>query len=279
MSKVCPKCGMQSERDDLCTWCNADLRQPGVKGGALPAKPGPTGAAPAPAAAAARREVAEVEERPARPGWLIPAVSAGSALVLLVVALTVVGVLASGPPPAPGDWQSLAAKDSSLTASYPAGWGVPTSSGSAGSYVMVDWRPTKLCHIGLQGTQAAGAIGDTAAALERAAGGDVSAPVSADGAVLAHFLTATSFKKSRPGYAEGTPEYDTAFAGTRSVRVEYSYSRRAGILPIKIKGVRWGHFQGDYGYNVWAEAPEKHWAAFEPTALAIVASVKLGAKG
>lgn len=288
MGKTCKQCGMQSDRDDLCTWCNADLREAKPKTG--PAAPGRPGAAPPTAAPAGparqpaaaphsppARQVATEPEVRERPFWLIPLIAVGGAVVLLVALLLVMGIMASAPPPEPGEWKEFTAKDKSFSAWYPADWGEPSNSGSAGSYVLVDWKAGKLCRVSVQGTQKAGAMGDPAAARERAAGPNPPVDKTADGALLELFKKA--FAAKRPGYEEGEAVFSYDFANVRSARADYSYARRVGLLGIKMKGFRLGYFQGDYGYDIYAEAPEKHWAKLEPTAKKILAGVQFGTRG
>lgn len=278
MGVKCSKCGMESDRDDICTWCNADLKP---KRAASEEK-GPPASAPAePAAPApARRERPSATEiaQAGRPPWLIPAVVGGGAIVLLIVALVIVGVMASGPPPAEGNWEAFVSKDKSFAAWYPDGWGEPSNSGAAGSYVNVVWKATKLCRVGVKGTQTAGSVGDTTAAKERMAGGNLPIEQGPDGAMLG-FFDIDGFAGRRPDLEQTAMQAVYNFASVKAAYTEYTYTRRVGLVPIKMKGMRWGSFQGDYGYHAYAEAPEKHWAAFKPIAEKIVGGVQFGAGG
>lgn len=270
MGAKCNKCGMVSDRDDICTWCNADIKQPRPAAGAQPAQRQPAAAAEA-----------EAHEAPGRPAWLMPVGAAAGLLVLVVVALLIIGAAASGPPPEPGEWRSFTARDNSFAAHYPEGWGEPANSGSAGSFVLVEWKAGKLGRVRVQGTSKAGSIGDVSAATERnlaAEAGPDGLPVgkSADGAVLAWSRDHTDFVKRRPRYQEGEPVFAYDFANVRSAMVEYEYSRRVGLLRVEMRGVRWGSHQGDYGYHAYAEAPKKHWESFWPVAEQIVGSVQFG---
>lgn len=274
MGAECKKCGMRSDRDDICTWCNADITQPQAAAGAQPA---PTQRQPSVPAAP------EAEQAPERPVWLFPVGAVAAGVVVLVVALTLVGMAASGPPPEPGEWGAITAKDNSFAAHYPAGWGEPSNSGSPGSYVMVEWKPTKLCRVVVRGSATAGAVGDGAVATERdmAEKDPRSASIlrSRDGRVLIWNRDYTDFTERRPGYEEGEAVFAYDFANVRSAMVEYEYSRRAGLLRVEMKGVRWGSHQGDYGYHVFAEAPAKHWDEFRPVAEQIIGSVQFGGGG
>ncbi|MCE5217378.1 hypothetical protein LLH03_10170 [bacterium] len=205
---------------------------------------------------------------------MMPLIVGGGLIVLLVVILLVVGIAASGAPPDPGTWKTFVEKDKQFTAQYPGGWTKPSNSGSSGSYVSVDFRASKLCWVQVQGTQKAGAMGDVAAAASRAAGGTVSVERSAEGAVLAG--STASFTAQRPGFKQGTMKEVWDFGGSKAASAEYTYTKRVGLLPIKMKGIRWGAFKGDFGYVVFAEAPEKHWAKFQPVAQKIVSSVQFG---
>lgn len=316
MGKECPKCGMTSDRDDLCTWCNADLRPPQKKqpaagqrasavpqpgriappprpgqpvsaappaaGSAGPAAPGAPTASGAPAPSRRRLPEPEPEpEPPSRPAWLLPMIIVGGGIAMLVVALMLVGVSASGPPPEPGEWVSFTSKDKSFSAYYPKGWGEPDSAGSGGTFVLVTWKGAKLARVSVRGASGAGAAGDAAAARERIAasnlgpGEQLPLEMTADGAMLEHFKNG-KWLKEHPGYQEGSPTLDYHFAKTRAAFAEYSYTKRVGLLPVKMKGMRWASFQGDYSYHVVAEAPEKHWDKFKPIAEQIVGGVQLG---
>lgn len=282
MGKLCKKCGMESDRDDICTWCNADLRppkqaQPKAQTTATRSQvPAGTAAAPSastPSTPRARRPE-PVELPPEKPAWLMPLIVGGGIIVLLVVILLVVGIAASGAPPDPGTWKTFVEKDKQFTAQYPGGWAEPSNSGSSGSYVSVDFRAGKLCWVQVQGTQKAGSMGDLAAAAARMSGGQVTVERSADGAVLAG--STASFKAQRPGFKEEAMKQASDFGGGKSACAAYTYTKRVGLLPIKMKGIRWGAFKGDFGYTVFAEAPEKHWAKFQPVAQKIVSSVQFG---
>jgi len=158
----------------------------------------------------------------------------------------------------------LTTKENSFTVWYPTGWGAPSSSGSSGSYVMVDVKPTKLCCVAIDGNTKAGTIGDAAAAAERAAlgasgSGHASLPVerTADGALLEFFKKAGNWAAQRPEFAGNRPEFAYNFANVRSAWQEYSYTKHVGLMPVKMKGERWTSFQRDYGYHVYAEAPKQ----------------------
>lgn len=312
MGKQCPKCGMTSDRDDLCTWCNADLRPPQKEQRAAgrratpqpgrvapPPRPGQPAAPATPSAgpgrstppstptasgapAPSRRRVPEPEpEPPSRPTLLLPVVIVGGGIAILAIAMVLLGVSASGPPPEPGEWASFTSKDKSFSAYYPKGWGEPDNAGSGGSFVLVTWNGTKLARVSVRGASGAGAAGDAAAARERIAasnlapGEQLPLEMTADGAMLDHFRNA-KWLKEHPGYQEGSPIFDYHFAKTRAAFAEYSYTKRVGLLPVKMKGMRWASFQGDYSYHVVAEAPEKHWDKFKPVAEQIVGGVQLG---
>ena len=296
MGKLCNKCGMESERDDICTWCKADLREeqaapeqpasapPAAPPGAPPPGQPPRQAAPARPTPPAPPVATATAPQPSREVWLIPVIAVVAGIVVLIVALLLVGMAASGPPAEPGEWKTFTSKDNSFSAYYPEGWGEPSNSGSAGSYVLVEWKGSKLCRVKVQGASKAGTIGDVAAAKERTAGGALGGgelPIekTADGALLDFFKSTGTFAPKRPGYEEGGPQFAYSFANTRSAYVEYTYTKRVGIMPIKMKGMRWAHQAGDYGYHVTAEAPEKHWDEFKQIAENIVGYVQLGSGG
>lgn len=307
MGKECPKCGMTSDRDDLCTWCNADLRPPQKKkpgaGATQPGAPAGSGARPSTAPPAAPRATVPASpggtsaprpsprkapepepEPPSRPAWVLPVAIVAGGVVILLIALVLLGVSAAGPPADPGEWESFVSKDKSFAAYYPKGWGEPDNAGSGGTFVLVTWKGSKLARVSVRGASGAGAIGDTAAAKERVAaanlapGQELPLEMTADGAMLAHFKN-EKWLKDHPGYEEGTPAFDTRFAGARAACAEYSYKKRVGLVPVEMKGLRWATHQGDYSYHVVAEAPAKHWEKFKPTAEKIVGSVQMGAGG
>jgi hypothetical protein len=276
MGTPCKKCGMESDRDDICTWCNADLKP---KPAAETGKPAQAAAKPTSPAPSARSAPAATPPKRVYWTWLAPVLIV--ALAAIAYPLFIVGTKASAPLPPPGDWQTFTAKDNSFSASYPAGWGQPSNSGSAGSYVLVEWKAGRLAKIQVKGSQVAGSVGDVAAAKERAMageGGPIAIEMTADGTLLEFFNKDNAFAKPRSGYEEGQMQEAHDFAGVRSACAEYTYARRIGLVSVKMKGLRWASFQGDYGYNVWAEAPEKHWETFKPVAQQIVGSVKLGGK-
>lgn len=281
MSKPCPKRGMQSDRDDLCTWCNADLR-PTRK--TAPTGPAPAGRSPATVSRSgtqppASRDAAPTPARNERPPWLLPALIGAVLIAALVGALVWVGIAAQAAPPDPGEWESFTSRDNSFTAWYPTGWGQPGNAGAAGSFVLVEWKAARLCTVVVEGTQKAGAIGDAAAVKERTAGRELLAPETADGAILDFYMRSGRFAAERRGMEQSAPEFTQTFANIRSVGAEYSYTRRVGLLPVKMQGFRFASFQGDYGYHAFAEAPAQHWNTFRPVAEQILSSVRFGARG
>lgn len=300
MGTLCKKCGMESDRKDICTWCNADLRPPKKTGpggqsgaqaagrqpsqsgaparpqqpGAAHSQPGPPVRAQSSTAPRPRAPHVEEVEEAARPPWLVPLIVGGGLVVLLLAMVLVSGAKAITEPPDPGEWKSFTEKDNVLTLSYPGGWGAPSNSGASSQYVSVDWKPTKLCLLSIEGGQRAGAMGDAAAALERAAGGNPPIGQSSDAAVLKSFDA--TFREKRPGLQIGEAEVSREFAGVRAACFPYTYSTRAGLTSIKMKGLRYGSFQGDFGYQVVMEAPEQHWDKFSQTGRQLLSSVKLG---
>lgn len=216
---------------------------------------------------------------------MVPAIILAGVLVATVVGLLVVGVMASGPPADPGkEWKELTSNDKSFTAWYPEGWGEPSNAGSGGTFVRVKWSGSKLCEVIVRGSSGAGSVGDMAAAKERVASANLGPgeqlPVSqtADGAMLEHFKN-KEWLAAHADYKEAEAKFDFTFSKARAAMTEYTFTKRVGLLPVKMRGVRWATQQGDYAYHVTAEAPEKHWAAFEPVAKKIVGGVTLGAGG
>ncbi len=296
MGAKCEKCGMVSDRDDICTWCNADIRRTrppdkGPAGSRTAPPPGPGTRTEPPTAPAARtgpppgtgqpaaptrQRVREVPQaaRSGAPSWLIPVLVAGGAVLVIVVGLYAYGLSQMKPVPEPGEWASLTAVGNALTLSYPKGWGEPENAGAEGTSAQVTLRPNKLARVQVLGTGTRGARGDTAAAAERLAGGNLPIAQSADGAVLA--MDAEQFAKARSGYQAGDIQETYNCASRKSATIEYTYTKRVGLLPVKMKGMRWGWFGGDLGFVCYAEAPEKHWEQFWATAAQVVGSIKQG---
>ena len=212
--------------------------------------------------------------RTGAPGWLLPVLIAGGAVVTIVLGLYAYGLSQMKPVPEPGEWASLTAVGNVLTLSYPEGWGKPENAGAEGTSTQITFRPNKLARVQVLGTGSRGARGDTAAAAERLAGGSVPIAQSADGAVLA--MDAEEFAKARPGYQAGDIQEAYNCANRKSAAIEYTYTRRVGLLPVKMKGTRWGWFGGDLGFVCYAEAPQKHWDKFQATAGQILGSIKQG---
>jgi len=281
MGTKCDKCGMESDRDDICTWCNADIRRskkPDAKGAA--ATPGQERAKTAPPAGAGattpapRRREMPAAARKQTPVWLPWVIGIGGALVLSVGGLYIYGLTLLGPVPDPGEWQTLTSVGKVVTLSYPKGWGEPENAGSEGSSVQITFRPNKLARMQLFGSGTKGSRGDTAAAAERMAGGSLPIAQSADGAVLT--MDAEQFAKTRPDFKQGEIQEAYNCANRRSAAFEYTYTKLAGLVPVKMKGIRWGWFGGDLGFVCYAEAPEKHWDTFWKTAGQIAGGIKQG---
>jgi len=273
MGKACPHCGETSDRDDLCTWCNKSLR-PEAKPAAPPAAPAPARPAPAGPAPSAREPVAAAPPRPLWPYF----VGAGVTLVLVLL-LTgfLAGKQAAGPPPEPGNWSTQQSKTKLLTLHVPDNY-VFSTSGSSASYEQVYIRATKLCRVTVDGNGTKGAMSDAIAATSRAGGGDSSGTVASSAEGKFHALQGGLLKTKDPAYQEEGEVSGWSFAGMPAAYSDYTSFRKVGLVAVKVRGWRLSCMGGDFGYQVFAEAPEAQWEKFQPTARRILESAKLGAQ-
>jgi hypothetical protein len=68
------------------------------------------------------------------------------------------------------------------------------------------------------------------------------------------------------------------FAAMPAAYSEFTTVKRVGLLSVPMKGWRISCFGGDFGYQVWAEAPASQWERFKPTAQKIIESARMGAQ-
>ncbi len=286
MAKKCPHCGEVSDADNICTWCNKSLvaeqppaAAPGSGGappaappGAPPASAQSVGAAPAPT----RRPLPTVEQP--RPLWPYYA-GAGVAVVVVVLVAQFLGMkTAAGPPPEPADWASKQSMTKLLSMSVPGNYKF-TTSGSAGSYEQMTVKATKLCRVHVEGSGTKGAMSDVAAAMARTMGTEGGSSVAARGEGKFHATQGELQKKRDPKYQESGDMDAWSFAGMPAAYSEYTTVKKVGLFAVKMKGWRISCMGGDFGYQVWAEAPAAQWDKFQPVARKILGSAKTNAGG
>jgi hypothetical protein len=280
MAKTCPHCGETSDRDDLCTWCNKSLtpaKQAGAPAAAPAAKPAVPaarpGAAPAAGAPSVRRTLPTVEQPRALWPYIIGALVA--VVVILFLAGFVAAKTAAGPPPEPQDWKTVESKTKLFSVSVPGNYLFSTS-GSAGTYEQFTVKGTKLCRVYVDGTGTKGAMSDTAAAAARVSGGDSSPNVADHGEGKFHASQGDLAKRKDPVHKEEGEMQAWSFAGMPAAYSEYTTVKKVGLFGVKMKGWRISCMGGDFGYQVWAEAPEAQWEKFEPIARKILEGVTQG---
>lgn len=287
MARTCPHCGEVSDSDRVCTWCNKSLAAegqpaagPGTQAAAKPAAASGPPAAAGPIAPkvgpSARAERPSVPEpRPLWPYYL------GAAVTIVVVglgALFMSAKAAAGPPPEPADWADMQSKTKLFTISVPANYKF-SSSGSSGSYEQMTVKATKLCRVYVDGTGTKGAMSDVAAATSRMTGGDSSSSVSRRGEGKFHVAQGELYKKTRDRSFEESEDIKAwNFAGMPGAYSEYTTVKKVGLFPVKMKGWRLSCMGGDFGYQVWAEAPESQWEKFKPIATKILKSAKMNSQ-
>jgi len=280
MAKTCPHCGETSDRDNICTWCNKPLTAQKPRGEAAGgAKPGaaagarPTGAAPGAQTAPVRRKLPTAQQP--RPLWPY-FVGAGVAIIVIALAAGFVAAkAAAGPPPEPGEWKTMESKTKLFTVQAPANYTF-SSSGSSGSYEQFTVRATKLCRVYVDGTGTKGAVSDMAAAAARVSGGDSSPNVADHGEGKFHASQGEFHQRQDPAYKEEGDMKAWSFVGMPAAYSEYTTVKKIGLVGVKMKGWRISCMGGDFGYQVWAEAPEAQWEKFQPIASKILDSAAMG---
>jgi hypothetical protein len=275
MAKQCPHCGEMSDAENVCTWCNKSLtaaKPAAAEGGGAPRPAAPPVGTPAAAPAPARRQPAAVPQP--RPLWPYYVGAAGTLVVVLLVAQFVGMKSAAGPPPEPADWATQQSMTKLFTMSVPANYKFSTA-GSAGTYEQMTVKATKLCRVFVDGNATKGAMSDVAAATARMTESEGSASVAARGEGKFHATQGMLHKKKDPKYQEDDKMAAWSFAGMPAAYSEYATTKQAGLFPVKMKGWRLSCMGGDYGYQVWAEAPAAQWERFQPIARKILQSAKI----
>lgn len=279
MAGLCPHCGMESDRDNVCTWCNKSLVAGETREAAKPAAPpaagGKTAVTPTVAPA---RPVAEPSTRQPEP--LKPSIPIWACVVAAVVVAIIAGIganalramAAAGPPPKPGQWKTLSSATKLLSLEAPDNWKFVTS-GSGASYERVDVCATRFCTVRVSGSGTKGSMGDIMGASSNLS---QSTDLQRRPEGKLHALLGGIAKKEDPNYEESGSMAPATFAGMNAAYSEYTTTRPVGLFAVKLKGWRMSCSGGDLGYDIRAEAPEKQWDAFEPSAKRILASFKLG---
>lgn len=285
MAKVCPHCGETSDRDNVCSWCNKSLvaeKKAETGGAPAAAKPGATARPGAPAAAGAptqrvseRRKVPTVQQ--ARPLWPYYVGALVTLVLVLVVVSFVVAKTAAGPPPEPGDWKTMESKTKLLTIGVPANYKFSTS-GSAGTYEQISIKATKLCRVYVDGNGSKGAMSDIAAAAARVSGTEGGPEVATRGEGRFHATQGELYQKKDPNYKEEGEMGEWSFGGMPAAYSEYTTVKKVGLFAVKMKGWRLSCLGGDFGYQIFAEAPEAQWEKFKPIARQIIESAQKGAQ-
>lgn len=276
MAKTCPHCGETSDRDDLCTWCNKSISPD------KPDKPGKPVAQPAgsPAASPVPRKPDPAHKptpKPASPSVPVWVYFAGLGVLVVVFAgasMFMQASKAAGPPPKPADWKSVKSMTKLFSLEVPSNWKFVTA-GSAASYEQVDVRGGKLYRVYVDGTGSKGAMSDIAGAAARVSGSDSGSDITKRSEGRLHTTLGAAAQKKDPTYHEEGSMQACHVAGMPAAYSTYTATRKIGCFGVKIKGWRMSCSGGDFGYDVRAEAPAKHWKEFEPTAKRILGSLAM----
>lgn len=277
MGKVCRHCGMESDREKICSWCNKDLEAPAAPA-AKPAappravSPGPAAPTPAPAATpgmagAAATAVALEAQRRSRPVWLYALIGIAAVIVFVLAVQFAAFSKAMKPPAEPGEWQAVTSHTGHFALQVPSTWRFSTA-GAEGSFESVLVRCGPLYKVSVDGGQARGALSDVAAASARMGG----APAEMN---LHETLGIFASKNDKTYSEEGEPQSCT-FAGQKAAYSLYTAKRRVGLFGTEVKGWRISCPGTDYGYDVRIEAPARHWDEFQPLGARVVSSVQFG---
>jgi hypothetical protein len=281
MAKVCPHCSQTSDADNICTWCNKSLvapQQPAAAepGAARPVAPAGGPSVPGPAVAASVQRKPPTVEQP-RPLWPYY-IGAAVAIILVVLVAHFIGLkAASGSPPEPADWTTMQSMTKLISIEVPGNYRFSTS-GSSASYEQITVKATKLCRVYVDGNGTKGAMSDVAAATSRTMESEGSLSVAARGEGKFHAAQGELQKRRDPSYQEAGDMEAWSFAGMPAAYSEYTTVKKVGLFAVKMKGWRLSCMGGDFGYQVWAEAPQAQWEKFQPTASKILQSAKINAQ-
>ncbi|NPV48970.1 MAG: hypothetical protein HPY69_18670 [Armatimonadetes bacterium] len=279
MGKVCRHCGMESDRDKVCSWCNKDLDEPATSAAQSPT-PGrtvaPVSAVPVPQpgrtpsmAGAAATAVALEAQRRSRPVWLYVLIGVAAVIVFVLAVQFAAFSKAMKPPVEPAEWKAVTSHTGHLALQVPATWRFSTA-GSEGSFESVLVRCGPLCKVSVDAGQARGALSDVAAASARAGGGPAELSL--------HETLGMFVAKSDTTYKEEGEPQSCTFAGQRAAYSVYTARRRVGLFGAQVRGWRISCPGTDYGYDVRIEAPARHWEKFQPLGAKVVSSVQFAKK-
>ncbi len=286
MGQTCPHCGMESDDERICSWCGkslvdeatptegperpiqeaADVEPPSAK------PPVETGGGRHQGAAAAMMAAEADKERRAKWPYYLAVVASLAFVIFGWSAISLRGALQL--PKEPGQWQSVGSENEYLHLQVPDTWEFSTG-GSRGGFEQVTVKSGKFCLVKIRGTQALGALADATGARPR--GNDpAEVPFEETGMGMFHAKLGGLVNEEDPNYEEAAMQPCT-FAGGTAAYSTYTTVKRAGVLPVNIKGWRITTLSiGPYAYSIHVECPEKHWDKFQPIASNIIGSVTRG---
>ncbi|MEN6549331.1 MAG: hypothetical protein ABFE07_25070, partial [Armatimonadia bacterium] len=225
MAKTCPHCGEESDRDDLCTWCNKSI---------APAKPAAQPAAQPggqPSASAAPAKPTPAHRHTAQPASSsVPVWAYFAGLAVLVVLFAGISMFmqaskAAGPPPKPTDWKCVKSMTKLFSLEVPSNWKF-TTAGSSASYEQIGVRGGKLYRVNVDGTGSKGAMGDIAGAAARVSGADSGSDISKRSEGRLHSTLGAAAQKKDPTYHEEDNMQACHVAGMPAAYSEYTATRK-----------------------------------------------------
>jgi len=298
---------MESERDQVCTWCGKSLAQaepeaaaaPGEAAPAVaperleddPSAPGGPGAAAkahGPAApgggrhAGAARAMFQAEAaKQQAPVWRSYAIGGGILLVLIIAAQVAALLLATRPPAASAEWKQLATANHLFSMQAPAGWEFSTS-GSLGTYEQASLKAGGRYSLRLRGTQVLGAMADISGAgarlgagLSGMSGGQLPLEKRKEGQL--HALIGGREQADDSNYKEEGEMQAMTIGGLPAAYSDYTTKQSVGLLSVEMKGRRITIPATDVAYDVRVTCPAGHWNEFEPVAMKVIHSLTRGA--
>lgn len=300
MAKICKYCGMESERDQVCTWCGKSLAEgpPGGKPAPVAAPPvapggeaptGPSGPGRPPAGsrpgggkhAGAARAMMEAEAaRQNQPIGKKLGLGLGIPVGVLLVLQLGAYFMAMKAPSADGTWKQQPSLNKVFTVNAPEAWKFSTY-GSPGTVEDITIKPGKVYQINVHGTQLSGIVGDIAGAAARAGAsfsevteGELPLEKRREGSL--HMFIGDRAKQSDPHFEDQGNMQAAQFAGMPAAWSYFTTTKYVGVIPVKIKGLRMTVPTNELGFDVRAWCPEKNWDKFEPTVRKILGSAVRG---
>lgn len=285
MDKLCKHCGLESDREDLCSWCGKPLAEaaPDAKPPISEApsraelEPPPEGRRPGPHEGAAAAMMAAEAAKRTLPAWVYWAAAVGFLILLAVVASGIGVFLACRPLAEPEEWESVQSETNKISFQAPAGWKFSTS-GLEAMFDKASVRRGKLYLVRIEGSQVKGILGDISGAASRAsapAEGAGPPPLDKRAEGRLHMMLGDFETKRDPNYEEVGEMQACAVSGMPAAYSQYTTVKKVGIFSVKVKGWRITVPAGEFSYDLRAEAPAKRWEAFEPIATHIFESVQL----